>query len=226
MPSDPSHPCRALVAVLELMAVAACAEPVAPEPSITGMDFRVMTEEAEGFQNLMLVGDSGTADVTVHNGALGVSADRVAISFASSDSTVVALGPEVGGCCRLRAPQPGAVYIAARVGAFRDSAQVEVLTEPRPVDWITVTLAPISRDLDATFDAVGSLSTLTLTGSRQRRAVDGRAAQRPDRRSRAVHDHVVQAGGGSRHAPVPLRRAGSALRRILSLGVDQRDRLG
>ena len=150
------------VAVLGLLAAAACSDSVAPTPAITGMEFRVMTAEAEGFRNVMLVGDSGTAIVTVHNGDRGVSADRVGIAFTSSDSTVVALGPQVGGYCRLRALKPGSVYIAARVGTFRDSAQVEVLAEPLSVDQIIVTLAPISRDLDATFDAAGSLSTLTL----------------------------------------------------------------
>jgi hypothetical protein len=120
----------------------------------------VDTGEIEAARQLMLVGETGSAHVIAFRTSIG--ADPGTVSFTSSNPAVVSVQATGSVDAALGAVAPGSVQITARARGLTDQIRVDVVESPLPVDPIQVRLAPISSDVEATYDAQGSLVSVTL----------------------------------------------------------------
>jgi len=84
------------------------------------------------------------------------------VSFTSSSPAALAVRPSGDVDAELAALMAGSAVIRASAQGRSDTALVDVVATPLPVDHIRVRLAPISADVEATYDIDGSLANTQI----------------------------------------------------------------
>jgi hypothetical protein len=132
-----------------------------PTPDIDELFLSVATNEAEESRHLMVVGEVGSANVIAFRHSVG--ADPGQVVFTSSNPAVAAVSATSFVDAELEARTPGSIQIIATAQGLSDQVRVDVVATPPPVDRIQASLAPISSDVEATYDIEGNLVSITLT---------------------------------------------------------------
>jgi hypothetical protein len=131
-----------------------------PTPQIDQLSLGVSTAEWEPPRWLMVVGETGSAYVLAFRDDIGTSPGRV--SFTSSSPATLAVRPFGDADAELAALAVGSAIVRASAQGRSDTAFVDVVATPLPVDHLRVRLAPISSDVEATYDIEGSLATMQI----------------------------------------------------------------
>jgi hypothetical protein len=131
-----------------------------PTDQIDQLYLAVSTAEWEPPRWLMVVGETGSAHVYAFRDDIGTSPGRV--SFNSSSPAALAVRPSGDVDAELAALAVGSAIVRASAQGRSDTALVEVVATPLPVDRIRVRLAPISSDVEATYDNDGSLANTQI----------------------------------------------------------------
>jgi hypothetical protein len=147
---------------LLLSALAGCGGDGAsdPSPRIDEIFLSVDTEEIELGRQLMVVGEAASAHVIAFRNSIGT--DPGSVSFTSSSPAVVSVQATAPAHAELAAVAPGSVQIVASAQGLTDQVRVDVVESPLPVDPVQVRLAPVSSEVEGTYDTQGNLVGIAL----------------------------------------------------------------
>ena len=157
--------------VTALLPVLGCGSVSEPTHPIVELSLHVSTAEADADRYLLVVGDTGYASITAKRSAGCIFTDpctaSVDVEFLSSDGSVVAPAYQqltTPATVIFTAKAPGSVEITAAAQGFVQSARVDVVAAPLPVDSVRIRsgLSSFDSAIAIVHDPGGNLASLTL----------------------------------------------------------------